>query len=261
VSAIRAPPPSNLVPPPQDLRQRPLAWDDLLALLFAMTFPSFATWTYFSFFAGDAASVRWTMAVCKVLQFSFPVLWVWGVKRERVRLFVWGLRGVREGFFFGLIVLAGMLILYYAYLRSSAYLTETPRLIQAKLEEVGAVTPAKFWLMALFIALLHALLEEYYWRWFVFGRLRGLMPLPLALAVGSIAFAAHHVLVVNAFLRPEHFWIATVPLASAVAAGGAVWAWIYHRTGSLGGPWLSHFLVDAGLMWIGFDLCWRPWGS
>ena len=28
---------------------------------------------------------------------------------------------------------------------------------------------------------------------------------------------------------------------------GAAWAWIYHRSGSLLGPWLSHLLIDAGI--------------
>ena len=40
----------------------------------------------------------------------------------------------------------------------------------------------------------------------------------------------------------------------SIAAGGAVWAWIYERTGSLYGPWLSHLVVDAGIFIIGYDI-------
>jgi membrane protease YdiL (CAAX protease family) len=39
-----------------------------------------------------------------------------------------------------------------------------------------------------------------------------------------------------------------------VAAGGAVWAWVYHRSGSLLGPWLSHMLVDAGIFLVGYQM-------
>jgi membrane protease YdiL (CAAX protease family) len=36
--------------------------------------------------------------------------------------------------------------------------------------------------------------------------------------------------------------------------GGAFWAWLYHRSRSLWGPWLSHALVDATIFVIGWDL-------
>jgi uncharacterized protein len=43
-------------------------------------------------------------------------------------------------------------------------------------------------------------------------------------------------------------------LSAGVAVGGAFWAWLYERTGSIFGPWLSHLLIDAGIFWIGYDL-------
>ena len=39
-----------------------------------------------------------------------------------------------------------------------------------------------------------------------------------------------------------------------VALGGGLWAWLYARSGSLFSPWLSHTLVDLGIMAIGYDL-------
>jgi membrane protease YdiL (CAAX protease family) len=43
-------------------------------------------------------------------------------------------------------------------------------------------------------------------------------------------------------------------LSASVAVGGALWAWLYRRSGSLLGPWLSHMLVDAALMAAGWDM-------
>jgi hypothetical protein len=40
----------------------------------------------------------------------------------------------------------------------------------------------------------------------------------------------------------------------AVAAGGAAWAWLYEKSGTLAGPWLSHALADAALMTVGYRL-------
>jgi membrane protease YdiL (CAAX protease family) len=105
----------------------------------------------------------------------------------------------------------------------------------------------------------HAFLEESYWRWFVFGQLRQFMAWPLAAGISGLAFALHHVIVLGSYLPPENFWTVTVFFSLCVAVGGALWAWIYQRSGSLYGPWLSHLLIDVGVMAIGFDLCRRYW--
>ena len=46
----------------------------------------------------------------------------------------------------------------------------------------------------------------------------------------------------------------TVSVACALLVGGAVWAWVYHRTRSLAATWLSHALVDAAILMVGYDL-------
>jgi membrane protease YdiL (CAAX protease family) len=71
--------------------------------------------------------------------------------------------------------------------------------------------------------------------------------------LSALAFAGHHVFVLNEYL-PGRFWSATVPFSLGIAAGGLVWAWLYHRSGSLLGPWLSHFLVDLGIMVAGYRM-------
>jgi membrane protease YdiL (CAAX protease family) len=51
------------------------------------------------------------------------------------------------------------------------------------------------------------------------------------------------------------WWTApTLLLSAAVAVGGAFWAWLYARTGSLYGSWLSHAIVDAGIFAVGYAL-------
>ncbi len=63
---------------------------------------------------------------------------------------------------------------------------------------------------------------------------------------------AHHVLVLGRFFGFANW--ATYLFAACVAVGGAVWAWLYERTGSLVGPWASHLLVDAAIFAVGFDI-------
>jgi membrane protease YdiL (CAAX protease family) len=98
----------------------------------------------------------------------------------------------------------------------------------------------------------HSLFEEYYWRWFVFRQLRRLAPLWPAVVISALGFMAHHVIVLHEILKSAP-WLAWL-LSLAVAAGGGFWAWLYERSGSIFGPWLSHLLIDAGIFWIGYDL-------
>ncbi len=226
---------------------------DGVVLLFAMLYPTLATWLYFVVLAGEEW-VKIAYGIGKAVQFALPLVWVWFVQRQRPRWHAPGKAGLGAGLGFGLVVLLAMLGLYYGYLRDSRYLAAAPQAVWEKLADFGATTEGRFLVFVSFIAVIHSLLEEYYWRWFVFGQLRRALPVWLALGLSSLAFALHHVIVVGTYV---HSWYAVAIFSLAVAAGGGMWAWIYHRGGSLYGPWLSHFLVDAGLMWIGFDLCRR----
>jgi membrane protease YdiL (CAAX protease family) len=167
--------------------------------------------------------------------------------------------GLRPALIFGLAVAALMLGVYFGGLRGSSFLAKTPASLQHKLREVGMDTPERYALLALFVVAAHSLLEEYYWRWFVFGGLRQFLPLAPAMVLSSLAFMVHHVVVLYVYL-PGRFWEAVLPFSLAIALGGAVWAWLYERSGSIWSPWLSHLLVDAGIFVIGWDLLW-PLGS
>ena len=68
----------------------------------------------------------------------------------------------------------------------------------------------------------------------------------------SVGFAAHHVILLAVFFGWISPW--TWVLSVAVAGGGAFWAWLYERSGSLLGPWLGHLLVDAAIFSVGWDL-------
>ena len=47
-----------------------------------------------------------------------------------------------------------------------------------------------------------------------------------------------------------------MPATAAVGLAGAHWCALYRRTGALLAPWLSHLLVDAAVLGLGFLLLW-----
>ena len=234
----------------------PFSWRrDGPVLGFALLFPTLGTWLYFVAFAGRGAAMLWLYGICKTIQFALPVVWVVFVQRARLQFGLTSPKGAALGALSGMLIVAAMMVLYHGILRGSSLLRDTPQQVFQKISAVGINTPAAFLGMALFLSVVHSFLEEYYWRWFVFGQLRCAWPWTYAAVVASVGFALHHVIVLSSYLPPEHFWTVTLLFSAGVAAGGMIWAWLYERSGSLLGPWLSHLIVDAGLMWLGFDLC------
>jgi membrane protease YdiL (CAAX protease family) len=230
---------------------------DRVAVLAAMIFPSIAVWFYFVGAAG-AQQIQLFYGISKVIQFGFPVFWVLAIQRARPGLQRPSVRGLGISFGFGLLASAVALAFYFGYLRDSAAYASVPQRIAEKTRSMGAGEPIRFLALAAFISVVHSLLEEYYYRWFIYGQLRRWTGSRSAIWLSSLAFMAHHVILLGVFFGTAQVGLIAF-LSLGVALGGAAWAWIYERCGALYGPWLSHLLVDVALMLIGYDAIWGLW--
>jgi membrane protease YdiL (CAAX protease family) len=238
--------PVPIVEPPS----RIIVWS---GMVFALVFPTIVTWVYFVLMASSGKAIQGlTYSSLKCLQFLFPVVWTVWVLKQRVRWARPRAAGIVAGIAFGLAVTVGGWLVYRGWLCNSAFFVAAAEKIRAKVAGFGLDSVWAYAVMGLFYSLVHSFLEEYYWRWFVFGQLRRLVPLRAATVVSSTGFMAHHVIVLGTYFGALS-WM-TVLLSAAVAIGGAFWAWLYERSGSLYGPWVSHMLVDAGIFLVGFDL-------
>jgi CAAX protease family protein len=235
---------------------------DSAALAFTMTFPSLMSWLEFHILPGSGLEENATLKVAfglgKVVQFAFPVVYVW--LRERAWFTAGRLsrQALALGLAFGLLVGAGACAMYFPWLKHTAVFADVPARLHRWLSQFELATPIRYLGMATFISIPHSFLEEYYWRWFVFGRLERCLPTAAANVFSSLAFMSHHVFVL-AFYLEGYFWSAAVPFSLCVAGGGMVWAWLYHHCRSIYPSWFSHLLVDLVLMAIGYDLMARYW--
>jgi membrane protease YdiL (CAAX protease family) len=222
-------------------------------LAVAIVLPSLVTWLYFVVLADrSAVAQQGTAAVGKLLQFSLPLLWVFFIQRHKLQLTLPRASDCMVGLASGIAIAAAMLVLYFRLLKPSNALAAAIVEVQQKVAGLGIDAWWKFAALGIFYALVHSLLEEYYWRWFVFGELRRLMSFWPAASVSSLGFMAHHVILLGVYFgfdAPMTYFFAI-----CVAIGGMIWAWLYDRTGSLYGPWLSHLAVDAGIFFIGWDM-------
>jgi uncharacterized protein len=228
-------------------------WRDLPALLVVHCFPVTMSWLYLIVFrtTPDApAHERIAMAVmfttAKTVQFAFPAIYVWYFERHQLRLAWPTLRGLEYGAGFGLAVALLVVVVFFGWFYHSALLGQTPEKVYELLQDLHCTTPAGYVLLTFIFCVGHAALEEYYWRWFAFGWLRRYVPVTAAIVISALGFTAHHLLLLYVYF-PGNFWLLAVPMSLAVAIGGAVWAWIYYRSGSLYAAWLSHMLIDLAI--------------
>jgi len=225
----------------------------LLLACIALVLPTAVTFIYFVAFAGQPSWLPQTAyGVGKTVQFLLPALWLWIAGREYLRWPRQPLRGVGIGAAFGCMVTLLMLGAYFLLLKPAGFFDAARQPILQKVQDMGVASPLPFIMLGIGYALVHSLLEEYYWRWFVFERLRAFVPLKRAAFISSAGFMAHHVIIVGVYFG--YFSPTTWLLALSVGVGGLVWAWMYELTRSLAGPWISHLLIDAAIFAVGYDL-------
>jgi membrane protease YdiL (CAAX protease family) len=231
------------------------------ALLFCMTLPTLMSWAETRWILPTPAEERTSLQTYlfisgKVVQFIAPFLFVLFTEPKRLRSRRPSRRGMGVALLFALVVALGMFALYFGFLRGTVVFEATAAKMNEWLDKFHVNSAGGFLTFALVLSIMHSFLEEYYWRWFVFGWLRRRMAWPAAAALSSLAFMSHHVLVLSYYL-PGYFWIAVMPFALCVAVGGFVWAWIYQKSENLYAAWLSHLSIDAAIMAVGWDMLLR----
>jgi len=221
-----------------------------LCLAVAMGLPFLGAWMYFVLFS-ESSFAR----VVYIFTKGFTLVWpgaVWLlVEKKKISLktiFRRGhLRALSAGFVSGFIIGLALLALYrFSFLGS--FMQSHSGEIRSRVEDLGFLE--HFFVYALFLSVGHSLLEEYYWRWYIFGGLSQLIKPGGAYLGAGLSFAAHHYIVLGSCLP----LVPTVIFGTAVGLGGVWWCWLYRRYESLAGCWMSHLLVDGAIMVILYDL-------
>ncbi len=218
-------------------------------LIPALLMPLSASFFYFVLFPGTTFGNSFYSGI-KVFLLLWPLIAVGLILRES---FVdrsrekHHLASLIPGVLFGLAVV-GLMMLLIKLTPLGLVVDDNAGRIAERIEDLGMAK--HFILFALLISVAHAALEEFYWRWFVFGQSCKVMPVGLAYLIAALGFASHHVVILSQFF-PLGWAFA---LGACVGIGGAVWSWIYRRYNSLLGAWVCHMLIDLGIMWVGWEV-------
>lgn len=225
---------------------RSLIW---MTLAPAMCLPFLASLFYFVLFSEYPFS-RAIYAGTKVFTLVWPILTVALIFRAKLPTLALRdpnhLKAVPLGLIAGLTIVLTMLGLLLTPL--ALVVVEGGSAIGRKTAELGVLD--HFWTFAIFISVFHSALEEYYWRWFVYGRLREVTGRWSAHLLGGVTFAAHHIVITTQFFP---FWWGVL-FGSLVGCGGVIFSLLYERQKSLVGAWMAHMTIDFGIMAIGYEL-------
>mgnify|MGYP005843704947 FL=1 len=237
----------------------------------ALFYPMLLTWVYFVALAEAPPAVQqFAYGLGKSVQFALPLLVLVSPTLRQWRKATAGhpltaANALRWGLAFGLTAAGAIWIGAVGWFIPSGQLLEAVEPLRAKLTGFQLDSPTRFLAMAVFYSLAHSGLEEYYWRWFVFAALcgelsarsqRATIAAACAVAGSSIAFALHHVIVLAQYFG----WASPLTwcFSAATAIGGGFWAWLYHHSGRLLAPWISHAVIDAALFAVGYRLVFGP---
>jgi membrane protease YdiL (CAAX protease family) len=223
---------------------RKLLW---VALVPALCVPFAAALLYFVivrdaviarvlYIAAKVFLVLWPLLAWRLFLRSSPGKWVTGERRRGRAALAGVVLGAAISLFVGLVMLTPL----------GGLVTASAGSIRERCEHLGILD--HYWTFALFLSLAHSWIEEFYWRWFVYGGLRRVVSPPAAAVVSAAAFGSHHVIVTGQLMG----WPLGLLCGTGVAVGGFLWALLYDRYGSLFGPWLAHLVVDLAVMAVGY---------
>ncbi len=230
----------------------------LLALLVSVPIPTVGTYLAMVAFP-DAAWAKVLFFVAKLWMLAVPVLWVWWVARGRIVFPRWSSRGMWAAHGTGLVTFGVIVGAYVGF--AHRWIEFGP--MREKIAVMGLDRRWVYLLGAVYWCTVNSLLEEYFWRWFVFGRLRDglsrfskasgfwavLLP-GVAVVVSGLLFTVHHVIALDVYFD----WRVTVLGSLGVLIGGVTWSGLYARYGNIYAGYVSHVYADVAIFGIGWWL-------
>ncbi len=217
----------------------------LLALLLIAPIQIVGTSVTMVFFP-DSTVAKVLFFVAKAVMLVLPIVWMIKIDMQRPRLPRWTWAGMPAACITGTAIFLGIAVAYYTFGRGMIDVAAMrEKIAQMNLDHLGL-----YLLGAFYWCTINSLLEEYFWRWFVFTRCERLMHRYAAVVVSGLLFTAHHVVALSVYFD----WQVTALASLGVFIGGATWSWLYLRYRNIYAAYISHVFADVIIFWIGYQI-------
>ena len=184
--------------------------------------------------------------IMKVIVFIiFPFIYQFRTKNTSVRQ-LFKVKSLKKLIFsFGLGVLVYIIILS-AYFILSDWIDLAG--IQTQLSANSSVNKDNFVLIALYISVANSILEELFFRGFLFEQLRNLIKPQVASGISAFAFAIYHVAIMAGWFTPALFLLAMLGLF----VGGLIFNWLTAWSETIYSSWLVPMMANIAINTVGY---------
>lgn len=239
----------------------------VLMVMTACVLPLIGALAYFVWWPGYE-STKTVYSTFKTLQFALPIL-VWGLLTKNLlsrfrNLFYIELSResrvplARGPLFVGFISAIVFLIVgfgaYFIFFRDVLNVPGVRQALVEKLAEFGVQSAFGFCLLSFLIAVIHSLLEEYYWRGFVFVELQNYFSSAVAMWLSAFAFTLHHIVVIARYAKLEPRLLIILCASVVVFVCGYFWTRQFFTFRNIYTTWMSHIAADIVMLGIGYDI-------
>ncbi len=122
--------------------------------------------------------------------------------------------------------------------------------ITGALSDNAGVQKGNFIFVALYISFINSLLEEFFFRGFVFLNLKRFLSTGWAYGISAVSFALYHVSMMIGWFP---FWVFMLVMAGLVI-GGLIFDFLDDKQGTIYTSWLTHMFANFAINTIGFLL-------
>lgn len=122
--------------------------------------------------------------------------------------------------------------------------------IADSLSQNAGVTRENFLFVSLYISFINSLLEEFFFRGFLFSNLKALTGRGFSHVFSALAFSAYHAAMMAGWFSPVLF----VLVLAGLAVGGILFNRLNERGGSICVSWLVHMGANFAINTVGFIL-------
>lgn len=161
------------------------------------------------------------------------------------RLFILRKKGAMFVLMLGLLTYGVILALYFTVGRFFDFSN-----ITATLESSIGVTKDNFAAVSLYISFVNSLLEEFFFRGFVFLCLYRLNRKKTAYVYSALLFAVYHIAIMGSWFAPLLLGL----LISGLFAAGLIFNWLNKKTGNIYPSWMVHMFANFAINTVGFIL-------
>jgi uncharacterized protein len=188
--------------------------------------------------------------LAKITLFLFlPLLYIRFILKENILDFLnlkkIDIHRLKIGLLFGILSVVVVIITFFIvkdFLNTKVIIED----LKTRLE----ITPKIYIFIALYIVFGNSLLEEFYFRGFIFLKIYQKGSKLLAYLFSSLLFALYHVAI---FATWFHFWLILLAILGLFMIG-LIFNWLNTKSNNFLNSWILHIMADIAVVTIGYYL-------